>query len=57
LTRAAGVLDISEETTKIHKKEESSDSKDTNEVFISDGSEMSPKEYLMYIISAGEKLI
>lgn len=57
LTRAAEALDIGEKATKTHKKEESSDSEDSDEVSISDGSEMSPEDYLMYTISAGEKLV
>ena len=57
LTRAAKALDIGEEATKKHKKEESSDNEDLNKVSISDEFEMSLEDYLIYIILTGEKLI
>jgi len=53
----AEALDISKKATKTYKKEESSDSEDLDEVFILNGFEMSPEDYLMYIILAGEKLV
>ena len=57
LTHAAEALDIGEEAIRTYKKKESSNSEDLNEVFILDGLKMSLEDYLMYIISAGEKLI
>lgn len=43
--------------TKTHKKGEPSDSEESDEVSISDGSEMSPEDYLVYSIASGEKLV
>ena len=53
----AKAFDIGKGIIKIYKKEEISNNKNLDKVFILDGSEMLPEDYFMYIILVREKLV
>lgn len=50
-------LNINKEIIKTYKKKEFNVNKDSNKVFILNGSKMLLKNYFMYIILAKEKLV